>query len=90
VVFPETLIHGASKSGTTEEPRMSIYFMFTAGHVCWRQSESRFSLKHYQAAADKLQIGDLLRPAGMAVCDELEFGNGGNTMRQPTDLSHVL
>lgn len=76
VVFPETLVHGAT---AVSSPRRSLYFMFTAGHVCYRGVPFP---PQVQAAAVKLGLPNLLQPA--FVSDYPAWNDSPAVRRQPT------
>lgn len=75
-VFPETLVHGAT---AVSGPRRSLYFMFTAGHVCYRGVPF---LPEVQAAAVQCGLPNLLQPA--FVSDYPAWNDSPAVRRQPT------
>ena len=66
VAFPETLIHGAMP---VSSPRLSIYFMFMSGHVCYKLGT--FSDRTRKVAAE-MGFGNMLEPAYVSKREKCE------------------
>lgn len=66
ILFPETLVHGASM---VNSPRLSLYFMFTAGHVCYRLEQFNERTKR---TAEELGLCGMINSAYVSGRDKYE------------------